>query len=170
MVSPQGIFVFGFRAPSRLAYEIPRFEFDRRRLGIEGHADGVAAGGQRLELVRQHAAEHHDAAIALAEMLFGMDGHRALADLGLIVARELLVLGLRHVPPELAVEFRAHPSDVAGIADATGDINAERGVVDRYGPANRFDACKLSDAGIWHDAQRGERGFGDAVEHLAVVL
>ena len=75
-----------------------------------------------------------------------------------------------HVPPELAVEFRAHPADVAGFLDASGDIDAKRGVVDRQGPADRFDAGELRHARVGHDAQRRQRGFRHPVENLAVVL
>ena len=56
------------------------------------------------------------------------------------------------------------------LLDPAGDIDAERGVVDRQRPADRFDAGELRDARVGHHAQRGEGGFGDAVEHLAVVL
>src|SRR5947208_8416933 len=100
---------------SRLANEIPGFEFHRACVGIKGYADRVAACSYRIELIGQHAPEHQDAAVALTEMLLGMQSDRALAGLRLVIARELLVLGLAHVPPELAVEFRAHPPDVAGI-------------------------------------------------------
>ena len=43
------------------------------RLRIERDADRIAACGHRLELVAQHAPDHQDAAVALAEMLLGMD-------------------------------------------------------------------------------------------------
>src|SRR4051794_6611129 len=103
-------------------------------------------------------------------MLLGMDGDFALADLRLVVTGKLLVLTLVHVPPELAVEFRAHPPDVAGLPDAAGDVNAKRGVVDRQSPADRFHAGELRDAGIRHHAERGEGGLGNAIEYLAVIL
>ena len=117
------------RAPLRLANEIPRFELDRRRLGIEGDADGVTAFGQRFELIPEHPADHHDAAVALAKMLLGMNGHGALADLGFVVARELLVLGLASpwrrrvatvyavgVAARAALELARDPRSVPGFA------------------------------------------------------
>ena len=103
------------RAGSRLANEISGLEFDRRRGLIERDADRIAPCGERLELIAQHPPDHQDAAVALAEMLFRMQRHRPLADLRLVIAGELLVLLLGHVPPELAVEFRAHPADIAGV-------------------------------------------------------
>ena len=75
----------------------------------------IAPGGQRIELIAQHPPDHQDAAVALAEMFLGMQRHRSLAGLRLVVAWELLVLPLGHVPPEFAVELRAHPSDVAAL-------------------------------------------------------
>ena len=56
------------------------------------------------------------------------------------------------------------------LLDPAGDIDAERGVVDRQRPADRFDAGELRDPRIGHHAQRGEGGFGHPVENLAVVL
>src|SRR5689334_23251581 len=109
MVSPQK-WRFVLRTLLRLANEIPCFEFDRRRFWIERNSDRVAARIHRLQLFFEHPAHHHDAAVALTDMLLGMDGHCALADLRLVITGELLVLGLGHVPPELAVELRAHPS------------------------------------------------------------
>ena len=103
-------------------------------------------------------------------MLFRMQRHLALADLRFVIAGELLVFAFAHVPPELAVEFRAHPPDIAGLLDPAGDIDAERGVVDRQRPADRLDAGELRHARIGHHAQRGEGGFRHAVENLAVVL
>ena len=49
MVSPETLFVVA--GALRLANEIPRFELDRRGLRIEGHADRIAACGERLELL-----------------------------------------------------------------------------------------------------------------------
>src|SRR5260370_25498518 len=91
--------------PPPLANEISRLEFDRRCAFIERDGDGIGSSGQRLELLAQHPPDHQDAAVALAEMLFGVQRHRSLADLGLVIPWGLLVLPLSHVPPELAVEF-----------------------------------------------------------------
>src|SRR4029079_11319147 len=118
-------------AGSRFADEIPRFEFNRRRVFLKRYADRIAARCQGLELLAQHPPDHQDAAIALAEMLFRMQRHGALADLGLVVTGELLVLLFGNVPPELAVEFGAHPSDVAGIPDAPRDVDSKGRIVDR---------------------------------------
>ena len=95
------------------------------RCGSNDTPIGSLPFGQRLELVAQHPPHHQDAAVALAEMFFGMQRHRPLADLRLVIPGKLLVLLLGHVPPEFAVEFRAHPADVAGLLDAAGDIDAE---------------------------------------------
>ncbi|MEY9384256.1 hypothetical protein ABIF93_002513 [Bradyrhizobium japonicum] len=69
------------------------------------HLRTTRRSDHRLQLLAQHAPDHQDAAVALAEMLLGVDGLRALADLGVVIAGELLVLGFRHVPPEFAVEL-----------------------------------------------------------------
>src|SRR5690242_1740630 len=98
---------------SRLADVVAGLEHDRRGVRIEGDPDRIAPGGERIELVLQHAADHHDAAVALREMLFGVDRDRALPDLRLVVAGMALVLLLGHVPPELAVELRAHAAEIA---------------------------------------------------------
>ncbi len=54
--------------------------------------------------------------------------------------------------------------------DPAGDIDAERGVVDRQRPADRFDAGELRHPRVRHHAQRRQRRFGHPIEHLAVVL
>src|SRR4051812_39560427 len=95
---------------SRLANEIPRLEFDRRRVWVKRDADWIAPCGHRLELLAEHPPDHQDAAVALAEMFFRMHRHRTLADLRLVIARKLLVLLFGHVPPELSVEFGTHPA------------------------------------------------------------
>src|SRR3954470_1505690 len=155
---------------SRLANEIPRLEFDRRRARVKRDADRIAACGHRVELLAEHPPDHQDAAVALAEMFFRMHRHRTLTDLRLVIARKLLVLLFGHVPPELSVELGAHPSDVARVLHPARDIDPERSVVDRQGPADRLDAGELGDARIGHHAQRGEGGFRHTVKHLAVVL
>src|SRR2546430_12297151 len=114
MLAPWMLF-FAERAGSRLANEIPRLELNRRRVFLERDADRIAAGGHSFELIAQHPPDHQDAAVALAKVLFRMQRYRALADLRLVIAGELLVLLLGHVPPEFSVEFGAHPSDVARI-------------------------------------------------------
>src|SRR6266540_5020640 len=116
---------------SRLANEIPRLEFNRRRVRIKRDADRIAPRGHGLELIAQHPPDHQDAAVALAKVLFRMQRHRALADLRLVIARELLVLLFGHVPPEFSVEFGTHPSDVARILHPARDIDAEGRIVDR---------------------------------------
>src|SRR5262249_8229257 len=149
---------------------VPRLELDGLCVGLERYPDRIATSFHRFQLFAQHAPDHQDAAVALAKVFFGMNRHGAFADLRLIVARKLLVLGFRHVPPEFAVELRAHAADVAGIFDTAGDVDAERGVVDRQCPADRLDAGELRHARVRHDAQSREGGFGDAIEHTAVVL
>src|SRR6185312_10372099 len=70
----------------RPADVIAGFELDRRGLRIERDANGIAAAADGLELLAQHPPDHQDAAVALAEMLFGMQRDRSLADLRLVVA------------------------------------------------------------------------------------
>src|SRR5437667_422692 len=99
---PAGRTISAIPAPSRFADVVAGFECDRRGIRVEADADRIAAGGERIQLILQHAADHHDSAVALGEMFLRMGGDRALPDLGLVVARMALVLLLAHVPPELA--------------------------------------------------------------------
>src|SRR4051812_32706951 len=99
--------------PSGFAGVIAGFERDGGCIRIEAHADRIAAGSECIELVLQHAADHHDAAVAPPEMLLRMGGDGALPDLRLVVAGMTLVLLLAHLPPELAVELRAHAAKIA---------------------------------------------------------
>src|SRR6267154_1825831 len=103
-------------------------------------------------------------------MLFGMQRYRSLADLRLVIAGELLMFLFGHVPPELAVELRAHPSDIAGLLDPASDVDTERGVVDRQCPTDRLDAGELRDPRIGQPAQGRKIGLGYAVEDLAGVV
>jgi len=125
MVSPEIAFLEATARLSHLADIIPGFEFDRRRVLVERDPDRIVAFAQGIQLVAQDPPDHQDAPVALAEMLLGMQRDRALADLGLVISRELLVFLLGHVPPELAIEFRAHPADVARLLYAAGDIDPE---------------------------------------------
>src|SRR4030095_6317759 len=95
---PLAIIVSRRGSSSGVADEIPRLELDRAGIRIERHTDRVAPRGHRLERIAQHPPDHQDAAVARAKMLLGMDRHRPLANLGFVVAGELLVLLLRHVP------------------------------------------------------------------------
>src|SRR6202171_800943 len=141
------------RRRSRVAREISGLEFHRWRVLVERDPDGIAPGGHGVELISQHPPDHQDTAIALAEMLLGMQRYRSLADLRLVIAWELLMFLFGHVPPELAVELRAHPSDVAGLLDPASDVDTERGVVARQRPAARLDAGELCDPRIGHHPQ-----------------
>src|SRR5688500_4041612 len=79
-------------ARSSVANVVAGLEHPRRRGRVEAHPDRVAPGRERVELILQHAADHHDAAVALREVLLRVDRDRALPDLRLVVARMALVL------------------------------------------------------------------------------
>ena len=85
-------------------------------VGIEADADRIAARRDGVDLALQQAPQHHDALVAGREVLVGMEGDRPLPDLRLPVARELLVLLLRQVGPELAVDARALGAELALLA------------------------------------------------------
>ena len=129
---------------------------------------GSTARCDRIELALQQAAQHHDPLVAGRQMLVGMQGDRALPDLRLPVARELLMFFRREVRPELAVHARALGAQFAFAPDLAGHVDAEMGVIDRQGPTERFDADIALDPGIGHDPERGQRRLGDAVVDASV--
>src|SRR5262245_4948325 len=139
-----------------LAHVVSRLELDWLRAGIEADAGRILARFEKIELLAQHSPHHQHAAVALAEMLFRVQRDRTLANLRFVIAGISSVLLLGHVPPELAVEFRAHAADVTGLFDAAGDIDAEGRIVDRQHPADRFHPRELCNARVRHDAQRWE--------------
>ena len=70
----------------------------------------------------------------------------ALAGLGLEVAGKALVLLRRQLLPQLAALARAHAAQLALLAHAAGDVDAKMRVVDRQGPADRFDPAEQARA------------------------
>src|SRR5690242_20923030 len=115
--------------------EVPRLEGDGWRVGVEADPDRIAAGGERVELLAQHAAHQGHAPIARYQVLFGVARDRPLADLRLVVPREASVLLVGELLPELAAETRAHACELAGPAHPARGVDAEVRVVDRQHPA-----------------------------------
>ena len=109
-----------------------------------------------------------DALVGRHQVLLRMEGDGALPDLRLGVAGELLVLLRRQLGPGLAVVARLELGELALLLDAAGDVDAVVRVVDRQGPADRFDHAVLRDARVGDDAQGRHDGLGDAAEALAV--
>src|SRR5262245_7158993 len=87
---------------ARLQHLLAGLEADVGILLAEGHARGVAALGDGLQLLLEESAQARHAAVAAREVLVGMQRDRALAGLRLVVAGIFLVLFFREVPPELA--------------------------------------------------------------------
>src|ERR1700730_3618386 len=108
---------------------------------VEVDTHGVAPLGDQFHLLAQELAQQGDAAIAFDEMLLGMERDGALAGLGLEVARKPLMLFRRELLPQLAALARAHAAQVTFLADAPRDVDAKMRVVDRQGPADRFDTA-----------------------------
>src|SRR5689334_3387375 len=97
---------------------LPGFETDIRIVLRERDAGRVAARGNGLELLFQEAAQQSDAFVARGEALLGMEGDRALAGLGFVVARMALVLFGRELVPGLARHARAEARELALLGDA----------------------------------------------------
>jgi hypothetical protein len=81
------------------------FEADRRRVLVKADANRIAAFRDFLQLHTQPAPDHPDTLIAGDEVLVGMVGNGALADLNFVVSRELLVFIIGHLPPVFSVEL-----------------------------------------------------------------
>src|SRR6202158_3492471 len=109
--------------------EVPRLEDDGWRVGVEAHADRVVTRREGVELLAQDAPHEGHAPIARHQVLFRMERDRALADLGLVVAREAAMLLLGQLLPELAVETGAHAPELAGRPHAPRGVDAEARVV-----------------------------------------
>src|SRR4029078_6021064 len=107
--------------------EVPRLEGDGWRVGVEADPDRIAARGERVELLAQHAAHPGHAPIARYQMLLGMARDRPLPDLRLVVPGKALVLLVGELLPELAVETRAHARELAGPAHAARGGDADGG-------------------------------------------
>src|SRR5262249_46788702 len=102
-------------------------------------------------------------------MLLRVDRDRALADLRLIIARMALMLLLRHVPPEVAVERGAHAAEIARLFHTAGNVDAKGCVIDWQHPADRFDTRELCNTWVGYHAQGRDRRFGDAIKGFAII-
>ena len=91
----------------------------------------VVALPHRIYLLLQQAAQHHDAAVAGRQVLFGMPGNGALADHSLVVAGNLAVLFFGQVFPQLAIQTRAHLGQLAHFTHTAHCIDAKAVVVNR---------------------------------------
>src|SRR5579864_4244729 len=153
----------------RRSQEIAGFEAHQDTLQLARHAHGVAALSYDLDLTHDLPAQHRDAAVAGDEVFLGVERDRALAHLAFEVAGELLVLGLGHLAPGLAVEARARGAEARPVAaHAPRHIDTEVRVVDRQDPADLLAALIVLDARVRHHAQGRQHHLGDAVMHRAV--
>src|SRR5262245_36013706 len=98
--------------------EVTGLEIDHCLVFLEGDAHGVATRGHRVELALEQAAQHDDAGVRGCEVLLVVQRDRSLAHHGLVVAGESPMLLLGQLLPQLAIEARAHATELATLTDA----------------------------------------------------